>query len=161
MGAKSWQLITTNMTDRKPMSKRTDNKRRLVEAAGGRCRDCDGVFPDCCFDFDHRDPNAKAFNIGHTLDRKLLPELQAEAAKCDLVCANCHRVRTSCSPEVRSKMRLSKLGVNGRRHSDETRDKIRIAATGRTPSLETRQKISLALLSRASMRARSADGRFA
>jgi hypothetical protein len=46
-------------------------------------------------DFDHRDPSIKAFNL--TTSRAMLMKrerLQAEVAKCDIVCANCHSVRT-------------------------------------------------------------------
>lgn len=44
-------------------------------------------------DFDHRDRDTKRFAIGNT---KLLhiSVLLAEVAKCDLVCANCHRIRS-------------------------------------------------------------------
>ena len=45
-------------------------------------------------DFDHRDPSEKSFHIGRRgpyLSRK---RLLAELRKCDVVCANCHRVRT-------------------------------------------------------------------
>lgn len=56
----------------------------------GPCVDCGGLFPPECMDFDHRAD--KAFTISKTpvpADR-----LMAEVAKCDLVCANCHRLRT-------------------------------------------------------------------
>jgi hypothetical protein len=47
-------------------------------------------------DFDHRDPETKHKGIaqmvayGWSLER-----LAAEIAKCELVCANCHRLRTA------------------------------------------------------------------
>jgi predicted HNH restriction endonuclease len=41
--------------------------------------------------FHHRDPSTKDFGLGHFSGS--LARLIAEAAKCDLVCANCHRVR--------------------------------------------------------------------
>ena len=45
------------------------------------------------FEWDHRDPDNKAFNIadGH---RKSLRVLGAEMEKCDLLCLFCHRDRT-------------------------------------------------------------------
>ena len=57
------------------------------------CTDCHRQFPPECMDFDHRDGEVKTATIsqliGHGLDRIL-----AEIAKCDLICANCHRRRT-------------------------------------------------------------------
>ena len=67
------------------------HKAILVEYKGGCCKDCGGVFPLCCYDFDHlRD---KVFALGTSLGRKI-EILKSEADKCDLVCANCHRIRT-------------------------------------------------------------------
>src|SRR6266702_3587245 len=59
------------------------------------CMDCGQTFQPHQMDFDHRDPGAKLFNI--TTSRAMLmarDRLLTEVAKCDVVCANCHRVRT-------------------------------------------------------------------
>jgi hypothetical protein len=46
-------------------------------------------------DFDHRPGTEKLFQFGGSdLVRHSLETTLAEIAKCDLVCANCHRVRT-------------------------------------------------------------------
>jgi len=47
-------------------------------------------------DFDHRFPDEKSFNIGRDAlaGRCSLEQLEREIAKCDVVCANCHRIRT-------------------------------------------------------------------
>lgn len=57
------------------------------------CMDCGVKYPPVCMDFDHRDPTLKTFNIatGATRRRELVIQ---EIAKCDIVCANCHRIRT-------------------------------------------------------------------
>ena len=57
------------------------------------CADCKQVFPPACMDFDHLDGNEKLFDIGRG---RLKPwnVLMAEIAKCEVVCANCHRLRT-------------------------------------------------------------------
>ena len=47
-----------------------------------------------CFDFDQRDPMQKSFQISAKSRDVAEATLQAEFAKCDLVCANCHRLRT-------------------------------------------------------------------
>lgn len=80
-------------------------KAQLVAYKGGRCYDCGQVFPQCCFDFDHRNPKNKCFNIGEQGARGTpLPELMVEADKCDLVCANCHRIRTYGNPDISEKI---------------------------------------------------------
>ena len=59
------------------------------------CQDCGGTFSPWVMDFDHRDPRAKSFSLaaGKVL-LKARAELLEEIAKCDIVCANCHAVRT-------------------------------------------------------------------
>lgn len=57
------------------------------------CADCGGRFAGHQMDFDHRDPRDKSFTIGRAT-LKSRDQLLAEAAKCDVVCANCHRLRT-------------------------------------------------------------------
>ena len=63
----------------------------------GSCMDCGlKVTRDnyICFDFDHRDPSLKSFAISAKRKDVSKALLEAEFAKCDLVCANCHRLRT-------------------------------------------------------------------
>ncbi len=65
---------------------------------GTPCMDCEGIFPWCAMDFDHRPDEVKEFlvcSLGHykaTLERK--EKWMKEILKCDLVCSSCHRVRT-------------------------------------------------------------------
>lgn len=58
------------------------------------CMDCGGKFHPCAMDFDHREGEAKRFNVSRMASRLSLEAIQTEIAKCDLVCSNCHRVRT-------------------------------------------------------------------
>jgi hypothetical protein len=44
-------------------------------------------------DVDHRDPSAKVEGVTRLVNRRY-STLMAEVAKCDIVCANCHRLRT-------------------------------------------------------------------
>lgn len=59
------------------------------------CTDCGQAFAACCMDFDHRDGTKKKYCIGamvaHHYSMKVILK---EFSKCDLVCANCHRIRT-------------------------------------------------------------------
>jgi len=57
------------------------------------CADCGNNFPACCMDFDHRPGTVKLFNVGSGI-RQPRQRILDEIAKCDLVCANCHRLRT-------------------------------------------------------------------
>lgn len=73
---------------------RRRRKEKLVVSFGGRCHDCGVAYPPFMFDFDHRDPKRKSFNIGNNGSTLSWAKTIEEAAKCDMVCANCHRVRT-------------------------------------------------------------------
>ena len=57
------------------------------------CMDCKQGFSPCCMDFDHRDPSLKTSIVSKMVvyGRN---RLKREIAKCDIVCANCHRIRT-------------------------------------------------------------------
>ena len=59
------------------------------------CSRCKQSYPSVCMDFHHRDPESKVLGIPQmrsgawSLDRVL-----KEVKKCDLLCANCHRIVT-------------------------------------------------------------------
>ncbi len=65
---------------------------------GRPCMDCDGVFEWCSMDFDHRPEENKEFQIGrmsgYTTTPESIAKVENEITKCDIVCSNCHRVRT-------------------------------------------------------------------
>jgi hypothetical protein len=67
----------------------------MIEIKSKPCTDCKNKFPICCMDFDHRIGTKKEYNVAsmfaHHYSRELI---EKELAKCDLVCANCHRIRT-------------------------------------------------------------------
>lgn len=65
-------------------------KRRLVEAAGGSCALCGYARFRGALQFHHLDPATKEFSISREGVTRSFTELQAEAAKCVLLCANCH-----------------------------------------------------------------------
>jgi len=77
---------------------RLDRKKQLVDRRGGQCARC-GFKPQSdieynALDFNHREPTTKSFNISHSFSRKW-ETLLAEADKCDILCANCHRIEES------------------------------------------------------------------
>ena len=57
------------------------------------CADCRGQFRSCAMDFDHRDPTTKRSAVARLVSQSV-DRILAEVAKCDIVCANCHRART-------------------------------------------------------------------
>jgi hypothetical protein len=58
------------------------------------CTDCGGIFPPYVMDFDHIGDD-KVNNVGTMVSHGHSRErVMAEIAKCELVCANCHRIRT-------------------------------------------------------------------
>ncbi|OLC53628.1 MAG: hypothetical protein AUH85_13845 [Chloroflexi bacterium 13_1_40CM_4_68_4] len=58
------------------------------------CFDCHQHFPWFVMEFDHRDPARKRNNVPFLAGRIGLVRLLEEIEKCDIVCANCHRVRS-------------------------------------------------------------------
>jgi hypothetical protein len=65
----------------------------LSELKSRPCGDCGGSFPSVCMDFDHRPGETKLLAIGTSITSNI-EALKREVAKCDVVCANCHRIRT-------------------------------------------------------------------
>ena len=67
---------------------------RVDEIKSGPCVDCKGVFDPVAMDFDHITDN-KVKSISQLINSlKPWEEIQAEIDKCELVCSNCHRVRS-------------------------------------------------------------------
>ncbi len=60
------------------------------------CMDCKTIYPHCVMDFDHvPERGKKKRNIACMTNRSVeAPTFQAELKKCDVVCANCHKIRT-------------------------------------------------------------------
>ena len=68
--------------------------RLLVDLRAVPCADCGGSFPPCAMDFDHRPAEPKLSGVTRMIGRSGTERILAEVAKCDIVCANCHRART-------------------------------------------------------------------
>ncbi len=76
--------------------RKKEMKRRVVELLGGCCRMCGFVCPEHpeVFDLHHLDPSTKISDISSLLAAGAAWDVvEAEALKCDLLCANCHRIR--------------------------------------------------------------------
>lgn len=66
-------------------------KQQAVSVLGGRCEGCDREYQLAIFEFHHRDGGTKDFGISEDGLVRRWPEIEAELAKCALLCANCHR----------------------------------------------------------------------
>ena len=58
------------------------------------CLDCKGKFPPIVMDFDHVEGSIKFSDVGILAHYGSWDRLKTEVSKCEVVCANCHRIRT-------------------------------------------------------------------
>lgn len=67
------------------------------------CADCGNRFPSVCMDFDHLPEFKKVADIAVMTNGGgySLAEIKVEIAKCEIVCSNCHRIRTAGRPKAR------------------------------------------------------------
>jgi transposase-like protein len=72
------------------VARRRRVKAILVEEAGGRCRLCGYDRYAGALQFHHVDPAVKSFGLARQGVARSLVRSRAEAAKCVLLCANCH-----------------------------------------------------------------------
>lgn len=80
--------------EREYSKQRSRERRQLIASMKDNpCKDCQRRFPSECMDFDHRDGEKKVATISQLLSCSM-DKLLGEIAKCDLICANCHRLRT-------------------------------------------------------------------
>lgn len=74
--------------------KRTEKQQLIRDLKSKPCADCGNTFHYCQMDFDHRRPNSKFKEISKLANTACsVTALLTEVEKCDLVCANCHRLR--------------------------------------------------------------------
>ena len=66
----------------------------MRELKAGPCMDCGERFHPAAMTFDHRPGTEKVRDIATLAGRGLTGLFDQELAKCDLVCANCHAIRT-------------------------------------------------------------------
>lgn len=101
-----------NIEDRKAASKKhyLANKQRYLERnsryraeikeyvkkfkESRPCADCGINYPYYVMDFDHLDNFVKGNNINFLSNTGRIGAVKREIEKCEVVCANCHRIRT-------------------------------------------------------------------
>lgn len=76
-------------------ARRVQEKRTLVrELKKAPCVDCNGVFPTDVMEYDHLRDKVRDVSKLAGSSRCGVKQVLDEIAKCDLVCANCHRIRS-------------------------------------------------------------------
>src|SRR5271166_744608 len=79
-------------TNRRGRKRREDELRKQKERP---CTRCGGKFPSYVMHYHHRDPSTKIESVSNLINRQGPRQMiDAEIAKCDLVCANCHAILT-------------------------------------------------------------------
>lgn len=79
--------------NKKYAAQRYAERRLFIDACKSRpCLDCSVEYPACVMQFDHV-RGRKLFQISTRMSCNL-ERLKIEIAKCDVVCANCHSIRT-------------------------------------------------------------------
>lgn len=83
--------------------KKLENIRQFIRDQKNKpCQDCKIKYPYYVMDFDHRPDEIKNFNLADIA--RLQPRLEIiveEINKCDIVCSNCHRIRTHSRTKTR------------------------------------------------------------
>ena len=74
---------------------RNEVKKLLIKLKNKPCSDCSKIYPYFVMDWDHRSSENKEKEVARMVaggwsKNKILDEIK----KCDLVCTNCHRIRT-------------------------------------------------------------------
>lgn len=72
---------------------RKEKSEWLVAQKAKPCKDCGVQYPHYVMDFDHLDGSFKDKEVS-VLVNYGWSRLKAEIEKCELVCSNCHRIRT-------------------------------------------------------------------
>ena len=85
------------------------------------CTDCGRCFDPCCMDFDHRPDEIKISSVSKLLGKNE-EILLAEIAKCDLVCACCHRIRTKKRGLTKNTKEAISRGMKKYLESNEAKD---------------------------------------
>lgn len=90
---KHYRLNKQSYIDRSSQTK--DRLREILRGVKDvPCMDCGIKYPYYVMDLDHRDSGTKECNPAKLVTMGSISKLLVEIAKCDVVCANCHRQRT-------------------------------------------------------------------
>jgi hypothetical protein len=86
-------LRNQDQIKRRSRQSREENREWLESLKRKPCVDCSGKFHPIQMDFHHRDESTKLFPVGNAITKYGRERILEEITKCDLICANCHRLR--------------------------------------------------------------------
>jgi predicted HNH restriction endonuclease len=89
---KIWEEKNKDAMRLKQRLMKRSRKLQAIEYLGGVCLDCKQQFHPSVYEFHHRDPLLKDRDPSKTLGLSEA-KMKSELDKCDLLCANCHRMR--------------------------------------------------------------------
>jgi hypothetical protein len=92
---KAWYERNKDLTYERTKSSREKRKeiiRKIKESSP--CADCDMSYPYYIMHFDHLDYKIKIDKISNLIQTKKMKVVLEEIEKCELVCSNCHSIRT-------------------------------------------------------------------
>lgn len=91
---RSYNAANRSNKRQRDLGRRSEIKAYVDELKKSPCTDCRQCFPPVCMDFDHVGPKNLAI-AGMVSGAYRLPLIIEELKNCELVCANCHRIRTA------------------------------------------------------------------
>lgn len=106
-GTRRRQVETQTLAERETQYRRIEDAERRLGDTGTLlsrvrsiklylgCADCGYAGRPEALDFDHLPEMEKCFDISTGCSKHTWEEVKAEMSKCEVVCANCHRVRTA------------------------------------------------------------------
>lgn len=97
---REWVNENREELNRKRRERKSTHKRYLIEMLGGECVGC-GVTTN--LQFDHIDRKEKNVNVTSLLAGKLETAI-TEAKKCQLLCEDCHRLKTTINHDCNQLM---------------------------------------------------------
>lgn len=89
------------------------NLEYLAVVKNNKCADCGKFYPPWVMDFDYKDKTLKSNNVAWLRRFHSQSKLKQEIDKYDLVCANCHRLRTFENIKSNYKKIILKLSKEG------------------------------------------------
>lgn len=99
--------------------KNKDNRLKLNLIKQRACTDCDLYYPPEAMDFDHINPENKIANISYLVRTVGIRKTILEAKKCEIVCSNCHIIRTK---KRNSKVKKRLRNIKARRAVNKIKD---------------------------------------
>jgi hypothetical protein len=93
---KQWYALNRDRIIAQVKDQSKEYKQQYLDSKMRPCMDC-GFIPSVPdqMDYDHRDNGSKVADVSVLVQGKAWAKVRIEIEKCDLICANCHRLRTA------------------------------------------------------------------